>query len=75
MVKTLPFYSQKEAASALGVSPAEMARLLYRAGDVVDALAPKIGTRRVVPRENLPALKKLLAELRARKRRSPAVAG
>jgi hypothetical protein len=65
--------SQKEAAMELNITPGELARVLYRAGAAVDVLAPKIGSRRVVPKENLPALRKLLAQLRSRKRRSPAV--
>jgi hypothetical protein len=59
--------SPKEAATLLGLLPREFARQLYRLGPIIDQLAPRVGTRRVIPVSNLNAIRELLPKRKPRR--------
>jgi hypothetical protein len=66
------FLSLADAARALQTPPDDLSKLLYRLGQEGDRLAPMIGRRRLIPRANLPELRRLLADRAAKKRQATA---
>jgi hypothetical protein len=64
----MDFLCIADAARELDVQPHRLSVLLYNLGSEADKLAPIVARRRLVPKTNLPRLRQLVAEMKARAR-------